>query len=469
MLNQLISKFRKLFLSLRQVNDLTTEKGRAEERHRRVILSAIASAIAKILSVSAALISVPLSLNYLGVERYGMWMTLSSLIAMLSFADLGVGNGILSRVATAHGKDDQEGLRKIISSGFLILTLIAVIIVFLFGIIYPLVSWSAVFNVETEMARDESGPAIAVFMAIFAINMPLGIVQRIQAGLQQSFYSSLWQCAGSVLSLIGILLAIGLKLSLPWLVIALAGSPLLAVMANNIYFFGRQRPDLIPDVENLSKAMMAKIFKTGSLYFFLQIVMAVAYLSDNLIIAQILGAKAVAAYAVPEKLFSLVIVAIAMVLSPLWPAYGEAIAKGDASWVLGTLKKSLLTSVGFAFVVSAMMAFFAPYIIKIWVGDNITPELWLLLGLACWKTIEAGGGSLSVFLNGTNVVGLQIVLSSLTAISAFALKVFLVTNFGISALPWAMSLAYLLFMIFPCFYFLPKIINKHVFKHGAVD
>ena len=41
------------------------------------------------------------------------------------------------------------------------------------------------------------------------------------------------------------------------------------------------------------------------MFFVMQCAFAVAYSSDNIVIAQVLGAAAVAAYAVPQKLFSL--------------------------------------------------------------------------------------------------------------------------------------------------------------------
>ncbi len=96
--------------------DVSTAEGRAKERQRRVALSALASALAKVISVSTALISVPLTLHYLGAERYGMWMTMSSLVAMLGFADLGIGNGLLTSVASAHGRDDRAKIKAYVSS-----------------------------------------------------------------------------------------------------------------------------------------------------------------------------------------------------------------------------------------------------------------------------------------------------------------------------------------------------------------
>jgi hypothetical protein len=50
---------------------------------------------------------------------------------------------------------------------------------------------------------------------MFLINLPLGIVQRIQLGYQEGFQNNLWSIAGSLLGLTGVLLAIELKSGLP--------------------------------------------------------------------------------------------------------------------------------------------------------------------------------------------------------------------------------------------------------------
>jgi hypothetical protein len=39
------------------------------------------------------LISIPLTLNYLGVERFGVWMTLTSFTTLAAFMDFGLGKG----------------------------------------------------------------------------------------------------------------------------------------------------------------------------------------------------------------------------------------------------------------------------------------------------------------------------------------------------------------------------------------
>jgi O-antigen/teichoic acid export membrane protein len=417
--------------------DVATAEGRAKERQRRVALSALASALAKAISVSTALISVPLTLHYLGAERYGMWMTMSSLVAMLGFADLGIGNGLLTSVASAHGRDDRAEIKAYVSSAYCVLSIIALVVIALFCMSYRFVDWYRIFNVKTEIARSEAGPAMAVLIGCFALAIPVGVVQKVQMGLQRGFMASLWQCLSSLMALAGVLFAIHRQAPLPWLVLTFVGAPLLAGATNSLSFFLRLAPDIAPSWRSLSVPATRSIAGVGLLFLVLQIAVALAYTSDNIIIAQMLGSAAVVGYAVPVQMFNLVGTVIVMALAPLWPAYGEAIARGDQAWVRKILKRSLLLSVGVASVCSTALVAAGPWIIGLWVSHAVAPPLLLLVGLGVWKVIEAGGNAVAMFLNGAHVIRFQVITGILTAASSISLKFILLIHIGISGVVWA--------------------------------
>jgi O-antigen/teichoic acid export membrane protein len=439
--------------------DTSTPEGRASERHRRVTLSAMASALAKLISFGTAFITVPLTLHYLGPERYGLWMTISSLVVILAFADFGIGNGVLNAVAKAHGADDTHAVSVCVSSGYFILSGVALALLLLLALSYAFVPWPALFNVQNDVARREVGPAVAVFVACFALAVPLGIVQRVQMGLQRSFLASLWQCVGSLLGLVGVIFAIRQEAGLPWLVLAFFGAPLIAGALNTAVFFGRSSRELAPRRDLVSSPAAAHLLRSGALFFVLQLVVGIAYASDSFVITHVLGPAAVADYAVPERLFSLVTIALGLFLAPLWPAYGEAIARGDTAWARRTLLRSTTTAVLVSALCSFGLVLLAPMLIKLWVGAAVQAPLLLLLGLALWKVIEAGGTALAVFLNGAHVVRSQVILASLTAVSALALKVLLVSRLGVAGSVWATIGAYLVFTAVPIAFLIPRILR----------
>jgi O-antigen/teichoic acid export membrane protein len=421
--------------------DTSTAEGRRHERHRRVILSAIAGVAARVVSAATGLISVPLTLHYLGSERYGMWVTISSFFVMFAFADLGIGHGMLNVVADFNGKEDRSGIRTAVSSGAFILSIIGAVVLLAFVAAYPFVSWFEIFNVKSEAARLEAGPALAAAVICFALDIPLGVVAQVQMGLQQSYAASLWRCFASVLGLVGVLVVIWLKGNLLWLVFAFRGGPLLASVLNSILFFKALDPDLAPEWQYVSRPMMARIAGIGSLFFGIQIAMAVAFTSDNIIIAQRLGAESVTLYAVPEKMFSVIGVVINMLLFPLWPAYGEAIARGDRAWVRVTLIRSFWAAILTAAMLSSVFVIFGESIIKLWVGSTVKPPLMLLIGLGLWRVMDAGGNAVSMLLNGANAVRFELIVGLLMAAIAVALKLVFVSYIGVSGVIWATIIA----------------------------
>ena len=47
-----------------------------------------------------------MAISYLQKERYGIWTTITALVAMWGFSDLGLSQGLVNVVADAIGKQD---------------------------------------------------------------------------------------------------------------------------------------------------------------------------------------------------------------------------------------------------------------------------------------------------------------------------------------------------------------------------
>ena len=60
----------------------------------------------KCISIIISLQVVPLTIDYINPTRYGVWLTLSSIIAWLSYFDLGFAHGFRNRFAEAKAKKE---------------------------------------------------------------------------------------------------------------------------------------------------------------------------------------------------------------------------------------------------------------------------------------------------------------------------------------------------------------------------
>jgi O-antigen/teichoic acid export membrane protein len=439
--------------------DLATPEGRASSRHRRVTLAVVGSAGAKLVKLLTSLIAVPLTVEYLGTERYGLWMTVSSVVAILAFADLGMGNGLLNAVAEASGHEDRAMAADYVSSAFFMLLCVALAVALAAALWYPWINWGTVFNVTSPAAVAEAGPAIAVLLGCLVVSLPFGVVQRVQLGLQEGFVNSLWEALGSLLGLTGVLLAIDARAGLPWLVLGMAGGPAAALVVNAIVLFGWRRRWLRPRWGRVARGPAARILRLGASFFVLQAVMAAAFFSDNLVAARLLGAAAVAQYAVPQKLFEVVGLVAGMFLGPLWPAYSEAIARGDLGWVKRTLRRSLAAAAVLTGGVALALVLSGGAILRLWAGPSITPTPLLLAGLGVWVVLSNIGTALAMFLNGANAVRLQVVCAVLMGGTALVLKIVLTQRVGIAGLVWATVIAYLMCTLLPLGTALPRLLS----------
>lgn len=440
--------------------DNDTAEGRSNERFRRASLSAATSVVAKGTAFVTTAVSVPLTLSYLGSERFGVWMTLSALIALLSFTDLGLGNSLLNSVAHAAGRDDRRLIRANISSGIAMLLAVAVGLGLLFAAIFDHVPWAGIFNVRSAPALDEAGPAAAVLVVCFLVGMPVGALQQVRLGLQQGYLNSIFVGAGNIGGLVLVVWAIHMRLGLPWLVLAMAGAPLLATLVNGLALLARS-PWLRPSLRDVNFAVARSLLRVGLLFLVLQLAVAVAYTSDSIIIAAMIGPSAVAEYAVVIKLFMIPTLMVGFALAPLWPAYREALSRGDVGWVQKTFRQSIRMSLWVAGPVSAALVVLGLPIIALWVGTSaVQPTFGLVLAVGIWTTVSAVGNATAMLLNGVQVIRFQVVIASLMAAANVLLSVVLVSFIGVAGVVWGSVIAYSLFSLIPVALYLPRLFAR---------
>ncbi len=440
--------------------DISTPEGRSKERYRRAALTALAAGAARAVSLIAALISIPLALGYLGSERYGVAVTITALTSMLIFADFGLGNGLMNLVAGAAGKDDETDARRSISSAFFMLCGIAALLAVPLYALYLAVPWAGFMNVSDVASGAEVAAAVGVFMLCVLINLPLGIVQRVQLAYQQGFVNSVWNAIGSLAALIGLVLAVQLRAGLPWVVLTLVGGPLIANALNWVSLFVIRRPDLQPRWSAASRAEGGRLARIGFLFFILQLTVAVAYQSDVVVATRIIGPAAATDYSVTLRLFLIVPTIVNMALLPLWPAYSESIARGDARWVRRTLRTSILIALSLSGVSSLILVFLGPSILRAWTGTDVGADLPLLLGMGVWAVLSNSFNAVAMLLNGATIVRFQIATAVSMMVVSLGASILGANLFGVAGIIWGTVLAYLVCTAIPTAVYLPRVMQQ---------
>ncbi len=106
--------------------DITTDNGRVSERNRRIAITALTGAVSKLFAMGIPLFTVRITYAYLGEEIYGLWSAVTSFFALFQFADLGLGNGLKTRLSQSYGNEDKEQSVRLISSTYFVLLIVSI-------------------------------------------------------------------------------------------------------------------------------------------------------------------------------------------------------------------------------------------------------------------------------------------------------------------------------------------------------
>ena len=433
---------------------------RSTVRYRRVAFTTASSILAKVVVLTTALITVPLTLRYLGSERYGLWMTLTSFVLFLTSADLGIGNGLTITVAESDGANDEMIARLSISSGFFALTGIATVLIGVLVALYDRIRWDHLFNTTSAIASSDARIATTALIACTAVSLPIGMVSRVQLGYQKGYISDLWLSLGNCLSLIAIILAIRTGKGLPFLVVAVAGCPILTNSANWLVQFFLITPSLRPRLRSVDLAVTARLLRLGGMFFVQQCFGLIYYLSDNLIISHMLGSAQVTYFAVVQRLFSIGLLSQYIML-PLWPAFREAITRGDIAWAGKTLRRALRLNVVLGSGGGLVLLLGSRWILAHWAHMAVPNVDSLRVAFVLWIILVGYIATMNAFLNQPGIMRRHLAIFGAATVLAVILKPLFLRHWGPAGVVWATVTAYSLAYVVPSYWLAKSFIRVH--------
>ncbi len=427
----------------------------AVDHRRRRLLTLVQSAATsmgqKLVGIVVSFVSVPLTIGYLGREQYGAWVSIGSLLAWMALSDFGLGSSLNNAVTTAAGQDRPDLVRMHLSNGLFVLTVIAAGFGLVAAVAWPYIDWATIFGVTSASARAEIGPAMAVALGIFLLQVPLSMAGKIYLAYQEGRLGTYWGAAGNLLSLVALVIVTQTHGGLVALVIALAGSGLLINVASNLWMFLHHRPVLRPHLRHVRTAEMGALGRVGSKFFLIQIMALVTFQTDNLVISHYLGAAQVPEYSLTYSLFSYTSLPQSVLFGYLWAAYTEAIARKDIDWVAKTFRLNLFGGLAFTGVGIAAVALIARPFIGWWAGPDVEPSFALIAWVAAWSLINAFTNPVACLLAAASHLKGQLIYSGLATVSNLALSVFLVQRWGVDGVIAATVLSYAVFVCGPVY------------------
>jgi O-antigen/teichoic acid export membrane protein len=408
---------------------------KGEERSIEAKKNIMASFLIKGCSIAISLILVPLALNYVNPSQYGIWLTLSSMVAWMAFFDIGFTQGLRNKFAEAKAKGDLQLARIYVSTTYYYIGIIFIIIWVILLVANHFVNWAELLNLPAEQEREVSMLAI-IILSYFSFQFVFRIINTILIADQKPAKASFLDMLGQLISLVIIFLLTRLtKGSLIFLGLAYSIAPVLVLIIANILFFKTQYRVFAPTIKLAKREYAKDIMTLGIKFFVLQIANVVQYQTASFLIAHYFDTTQVTSYNIAYKYFSVLQMVFMIAISPLWSGTTDAYNSGDIEWIKKVVRKYLIFLVPFI-LGGAIMLIFAKQIYDLWLGKDVV-EISFYISLLCYLYFSTGMFA-SIFvavLNGIGALKIQFYSSIITSIMYLIIVLLLIRkfNFGVEA------------------------------------
>jgi O-antigen/teichoic acid export membrane protein len=202
--------------------------------------------------------------------------------------------------------------------------------------------------------------------------------------------------------------------------------------------------------------MAQAIVKSGLGFVVLQLAVVAISQMDLVIITTICGPAEATPYAVGVRVIGLGTLAFATYVAALWPAYGEAAARGDWRWVKQTHSRATKISTLGALLAGIAYVLLAPILIPLWAGAAAQSGRPLYVWIAATATIKVWTDAHAMLLNGLDQLRPQALSAVLHAIVSLLLALTLARYWGSTGVAAAAFLGYALVSAWA----LPLAVNK---------
>lgn len=372
-----------------------------------------------------SLLYVPVTLHFLNATRYGIWMTLTSVVAWLGLFDIGLGNGLRNKLAEALANNEKEKARKYVSTTYFILAFIVSFLMVVFLISNNWIDWSRILNTTKEYKAELSVLASIVFSA-FCIKFVLQIISTVLIADQRPALGSIFDVIGNLLGLIAIWILTRLhSTSLLAFGICVMVIPVGVFIVASIFFYNRNYVFLRPSIKMVEFSFARELAGLGVKFFFIQIAVLVIFQTSNILIAQLFSPEEVTPYNIVFKYFSVITIGWGILMTPLWSAFTNALALSDFTWmknILIKLNKFMFLTIFILIVMSVL----AKPIISFWTDNQVTVSTSMIRIFVVYTAISIWNNIYAYFLNGISKINVQIYTSIVAALLHIPIAICLV-------------------------------------------
>ena len=383
----------------------------------------------RLITLLLGVLTISVSVRSLESSSFGMVATLGTVLGLTGFADLGIGAGLMTRLAQVSGKNNQASMKPLISSALVSLGALGGLVAAIGSASTLILPWRVLLG-STGLPNAVITTSVVIFAISVGLAIPAGIGHRILLGIQKGTVANSWSLVASMAQFGAVLAAAWADAPVWAFVIATISTPVLVSCVESVWVLNRAS-HLRPGLDHISQDMVRHLLRVGGLFFALNLAVAVAYQTDMLIVSSVLGASSAAVFVIGLRMFGAVTGIFTLALQQLWPAFAEALSRGDIEWTRRRFTQVLAISTISIAGMSGLLVGIGQPLARIWVGNNLVPPLGLLIAFAAWTVYAHVMGQCSTLLNAAGVVGPQIAMSTAMVLLNLPLSIVLTKQIGL--------------------------------------
>jgi O-antigen/teichoic acid export membrane protein len=420
----------------------------------------ISAILVKVLTVGIGAASVAVSARALSNTQFGVLATLLTFTGLMAFADFGIGNGLMTELAIAHGHDDMRRIRAMVSAAISGMLPLGAFVAALGPVAAVILPWTEILGTSVSDTGDLR-TAVAVFFLFAGFAIPASIGQRTLMGLQRGSVANSWLLVGAAASLVGVLVAAVTHSPLWCFVLASIGLPAMVASVQSIWVLAGSRLEIRPSRQLVTRASLRSLASVSGLFLALNVATTIAYQADTLIVASTLGAGSAAVFIVGLRMFGFVSGTLAGASQQMWMAMAEALARGDVDWVRSRFLRVILGTLAVSVPSVLLLLALGRPLARMWVGPDLIPPLSLLVAFAVWTIYSLAMTQIAFLLNAARIVGPQVVMALSTTAVNLALSLYLTSRIGITGPLIGSLAAHVAFAGIPALVLAAGILRRH--------
>lgn len=421
----------------------TSRLEKYNRRSQKAIKNILFSLSIKGISVIISFAMIPLLVKTLTPVTYGIWLTLISLVNILNFSDVGLGNGLKNLLTEAIAKNNEKVVNELITTAYIIITLICISLFAVFNLANNFLQWDQILNAPFEM-RAELNRLVLVVVFFFCLQLILKMIVSIFYAYQQSSVPDLINLLGQALSYVGVVCVahFGTTTLLTYGVI-ISGMPVFVLIFTTLFVFKTKYLPITFSFRYFNKSYLRDLCTLGGKFFLIQITAYLLYQSNNMIISHTVGNLDVTIYNIAYKYGGATQLIFMIILSPLWAASTDAFVKKDFYWIrntVGILNKIWL----FLVLIGIVQIILSGKIYLLWIGQEVQIG-WTVTALCIlYFILSMKAGIYCYIINGSGKIFMQFVLYIIQVLIHIPLAIYLGKLIGIQGVLISMCIIMLM-------------------------